>query len=300
MDIIFVILNYNQSMETVKCIRSIRKKIDTREYTIIVVDNGSAKEDLQKLHRRFGSANDVLLICLDKNIGFARGNNVGINKACEIGAKYICCLNDDTKILSKNLFSILEDRYSKYKPAVIGPAIVQRNGKICQFNHPLHSLEYYKEYLKELENAQYQSSLFYRIKNWVISNLHIVLSFYFAINYGYEKMLCKEKEIIDIVLQGSCLIFTPEFFQKLQGFNQRTFFYFEEEFLYADLRIHKIHTLYCPEIQIYHKGGTATKFLSGNDEKRSWEFSHSNLLKSCRSFVSYLEDNAEDIYSVGI
>lgn len=300
MDIIFVILNYNQSMETVKCIRSIRKKIDTKKYGIIVVDNGSNKEEVQKLHWRFDSANDVSLICLDKNIGFARGNNVGINRACEIGAKYICCLNDDTQIISKNLFSILEDRYSKYKSAVIGPAIIQHNGKICRFNHPFHSLEKYKDYLKEIESAHYQSSQINRMKYWVIDNLRILLFFYCIINYVYEKVRWKEKEIIDIVLQGSCLIFTPAFFKHLKGFNQRTFLYYEEEFLSADLKIHKIHSLYCPDIQIYHKGGTATKSLSGKEEKRHWEFSHANLLKSCRSFVSYLEDNIEDIYSVEI
>ena len=300
LDIIFVILNYNHSIETVKCIRSIRKKIDTKAYAIIVVDNGSKKEEVQKLHRIFDSAKDVFLICLDKNIGFAKGNNVGIKKARTIEAKYICCLNDDTKLISKNLVSILEDRYSKYKSAVIGPAIIQHNGKVCGFNHPFHSLTYYKNYLEKIENAQYQSSNVNRVKYWVLYNLRVVPFFYFGLNYVYEKIKRKEQEITDVVLQGSCLIFTPEFFKHLQGFNQRTFLYYEEEFLIADLKIHKLHSLYCPNIQIYHKGGASTKLVSGKDEKRNWEFSHSYLLESCKAFVSYLEENTEDIYSAKI
>lgn len=46
----FVVLHYNAIKETIDCVESIKKRIDTNKYYIVVVDNASSKS----YGRRFG------------------------------------------------------------------------------------------------------------------------------------------------------------------------------------------------------------------------------------------------------
>ena len=84
----FVILNYNTYEETTACIHSINDKIDTQDYRIIVVDNASTDNSLERLKETFSCQSGaevpvekIELLCNKENLGFARGNNTGIRYA---------------------------------------------------------------------------------------------------------------------------------------------------------------------------------------------------------------------------
>ena len=73
-----IILNWNNANDTISCLDSlVNSKGDFRVY---LVDNGSVDNSLSQLeywvknHQEI----DVVLIPLDKNYGFASGNNKGI------------------------------------------------------------------------------------------------------------------------------------------------------------------------------------------------------------------------------
>ena len=89
-----IIVHYNGAEWIEKCLNSFSKT--NFENNIIVVDNCSTeKEGLQIIRDKFLK---VILIQLDKNIGFGRANNVGIELAIEKKAKYIFLLNQDAWI----------------------------------------------------------------------------------------------------------------------------------------------------------------------------------------------------------
>ena len=48
-DVGFVILNYKTYQDTIKCVQSIVNTIDTDNYFIVIVDNGSDNESLEEM-----------------------------------------------------------------------------------------------------------------------------------------------------------------------------------------------------------------------------------------------------------
>ncbi len=87
-----VILNLNGCDVTVDCLRSLRES-EFGGFFVIVVDNGSTDGSAQRLRREFP---EVEVIETGKNLGFTGGNNVGMRRAMERGARILILLNNDT------------------------------------------------------------------------------------------------------------------------------------------------------------------------------------------------------------
>lgn len=130
-----IILNWNGSEDTIECIRSVRNN-DYPNYCIVVVDNGSEKDNLNKLKswcgESFGTfvaysredaeaggkiSSEELLYLADAkdklifiengdNLGFAAGNNVALKYVLKKCAPYVMLLNNDT-VIEKDSIRIL-------------------------------------------------------------------------------------------------------------------------------------------------------------------------------------------------
>lgn len=118
-----VIVNYNGYEDTRECLGSIRG-IDYNNYQVIVVDNASNDASLERLEPEFP---DVTFISAKENLGYTGGNNLGIERATETGAKYIFILNNDT-IVSENIISVLSS-YMENHPdtGLAGPLVLYYN-----------------------------------------------------------------------------------------------------------------------------------------------------------------------------
>ena len=84
-----VIVNYNRAQLLCECVSSVLGQV-SRPAEVIVVDNGSSDGSADLVERSFGG--EVRLIRLEKNLGFAGGNNVGIRAA---GSEWIALINND-------------------------------------------------------------------------------------------------------------------------------------------------------------------------------------------------------------
>jgi len=78
------------------CIKSIREQ--DGNFKIFIIDNESSDETLNYLKSKVGEAE---IIPNEKNDGFARGNNIGIERALEEDFRYIALFNLDI-VLEKN------------------------------------------------------------------------------------------------------------------------------------------------------------------------------------------------------
>ena len=149
-DLVFVILHYNVYKETINCINSIKSKIDTSKFHIVVVDNFSPNNSGKLLENKYKNDDKVSVILNKSNIGFAKGNNVGIDYARQIlNPKFICCLNNDTLLEQDDFFININKEYDKSNAAIIGPKIVLKDNSIQKFNTKLKTIE---EYKLELDN----------------------------------------------------------------------------------------------------------------------------------------------------
>lgn len=98
MDLSIVIVSYNTRLLLKNCLLSLRKNlIKSISYEVIVVDNASIDGSAEMVQRDFI---DVLLIKNKENLGFTKGNNLGIKKA---KGRYILFLNADTVVYEKTI-----------------------------------------------------------------------------------------------------------------------------------------------------------------------------------------------------
>lgn len=93
-----IILNWNRLNDTLECLDSCLK-IDYPNHEILVFDNGSDENQAKIVAEKYQGHPQIKSIRLDKNYGFAEGNNIGIRKAFEDpNVKHIICLNNDTTV----------------------------------------------------------------------------------------------------------------------------------------------------------------------------------------------------------
>ena len=109
-----IILNWHGANDTLACLDSLAKA--EGDFRVYVVDNGSADDSLARIQGWIDEHDrvDVRLVPLDKNYGFACGNNKGLEIACMDSPDSYLLLNNDTEVCTDFLVR-LED-FSKRHP----------------------------------------------------------------------------------------------------------------------------------------------------------------------------------------
>ena len=87
-----IIVNYNVKHFIEQCLISVQKALSKVEGEVIVVDNHSLDGSVEMMQEKFPK---IQLIASDKNLGFSKGNNLGIEQA---KGEYILLLNPDTLV----------------------------------------------------------------------------------------------------------------------------------------------------------------------------------------------------------
>ena len=113
-----VVLNWNRPQDTLECVASLRE-LDYPAYRILVVDNGSTDESVDL----FRELPDIELVVNEQNLGFAAGNNRGIQHALDQGADYVLLLNNDTTVSPPLLTRMLEAAHTDPRIGIVGPMI---------------------------------------------------------------------------------------------------------------------------------------------------------------------------------
>jgi len=114
-----IILHYKNLSDTRECLKSLQK-LDYERFNVILVNNDSL-EHKDSLEREFNDF--VKIIQNEKNLGFAEGNNVGIQVALEDQqTDAVLLLNNDTVVEPNFLSEML-----KIKADMISPQMIDYN-----------------------------------------------------------------------------------------------------------------------------------------------------------------------------
>lgn len=257
----FVILHYLSLEDTNECVQSIMNNITFKNRNIVIVDNNSPNNSGQQLEKIYSNIEQVVVIKNRKNLGFSKGNNIGITYARQkMGCDFVVVLNNDTFLMKNDFENILLQEYAESKFSVLGPKIFDPDG--YNASNPgstkIPSIQECNQgiviWIKELIRACIKSSC----KSKVLIQENRKNNVLEAKRSNHRLEGCR--------LHGCCLIFSPIYFQYFDGFIERTFMYAEESILLINLKKYNLKSVYNPQLKIYHKEAVVSKQTLGSNK----------------------------------
>ena len=121
-----IIPTCNNKQFVIRCLDSLAK-VDYRNFEIIVVDNASSDGTSGLILKEFPY---VRIIRSDVNLGYARGNNLGIRNA---KGTYLILLNDDTRVDPHFIFRLVEAMEAEPMAALGSCKIYMMNRNALQY-----------------------------------------------------------------------------------------------------------------------------------------------------------------------
>ena len=285
--ICFVILNYKTYKEAIACAMSVLTTQKYSDINIIIVDNGSPNDSAEQLENYFKHAQRVHVIVSDENLGFAKGNNLGIKYAREhFEPDFIVVANSDIIFEQSDYCEKVVEIYERKPYAILGGDIIDAD-RVQHFNPVARSRIYTIPYMRKQALVSEGKAWLYRI----IKLLHMKKKVENKEEVATREVEGKsvvansrvEEELENVLLHGCCMVFSKDFFQQLDGFWPETFLYAEEEIIYYLAMKKKLKMVYSPEIVCMHKEAVTTKqlyqdfcdgkiFYYDNVAKSYWKF----------------------------
>lgn len=289
----FVILHYNSIEDTIECVNSIFEKIVNQQIHIYIVDNASPNGSGKSLFEMYRLNPNVTIFLNSENVGFAKGNNIGIANALKDGFDdFVIVLNNDTKIVQDDFCELITKNYENHSFAVLGPTIYTPQGD--SFMNPFGDHIVCGKELVKIKRYYARSCFLLKANYYKIWKIYSkIRNLIFRVKGKIKRVLKKipkghfYKE--NCVLHGCCLVFSKRFFEKFNGFDPRTFLYLEEEILYVHAMKNGLKTIYAPEVKIWHKEDGSTDSVYKNS-KEKMIFIYTNFLKSLDVYQDVLNE----------
>jgi GT2 family glycosyltransferase len=224
-----------------------------QQISFIIVNHKSdqfLEKCLKSIRNKFSDSKKEIIVVnnsdyssgFSDNLKIIRSSNFGFGSACNLGAKeslgdILCFLNPDTGIISNDFPKIISEFENNPKLGIIGPGLVDENGSVQDWS------------------AGKEISLLDIIGN----------------NLGFQrsrKIWTSEKKVECAWVSGACLFIRKELFEKLNGFDEKFFLYFEDIDLCKRALNSDYQVLYYPEFAIKHLGGKS--FGSKKEQKKHY------------------------------
>ncbi|GAB4219065.1 MAG: hypothetical protein Fur009_3310 [Candidatus Microgenomates bacterium] len=230
-----IIVSFNTKKITKTCLISLKNNFKKYpiDYEVIVVDNGSSDGSVDMLKKIEKKWKDLKLVISEKNLGFGKGNNLGLKYAT---GKYILYLNSDA-IVKDIDFNDLINLMNIYKDiGALTVKVVLPTGDIDPASHRgFPTLWRSFTYFSGLEK------LFYKIP------------FLNKIFGGYHLTHLNLEEIHEIEAgTGAFLLVKKEILDKIGGFDEDYFAYGEDIEMAWQIKKLGYKILYYPLWEVLH------------------------------------------------
>lgn len=233
-----ITLNYNGKNDTLEFLDSL-SKLRSKNYDLrtVVVDNASSDDSVSEIHKKFS---DVDILQTGENLGFAGGFNKGIEYAKIWGADYFLLINNDCIIKDENLIDqLIKTADSDAKIGLVSPKI------LFAPDFEFHKERYKKEDLGKV--IWFAGGKF----DWNnIGNVHIGID---EVDQGQFDEISGND-----IFSGACVLIKKEVFEKLSGFDEKYFLYFEDSDLAIRARKAGFRIYYNGKTSVYHKVSRST------------------------------------------
>lgn len=236
-DYTVILLNFFTNDDLLKAIKLVEKYAQYHSFRIVVVNVNLAGENSLEI-----SNNNVDVININENRGFAYGNNVGIRYVIEhTNSKYIVIMNPDTILIKEGTIDRLIDKIE-----------IERNkdSKIVG-GQP------------RIQTAGTQNLSIREVYTYFDSLIQVFLPLRLVFKKRYSDMWKKnslndKKQYFEVPAGNFFIIDTNIFFHQLHGFDEQTFLYEEEMILGFKLKSIGLHLLFVPSETVNHEQGKST------------------------------------------
>ena len=253
MKIAAIILNYNSAKDTVKCLKFLcaqefkmrNEELGMRndgvlaasaiDLRLIVVDNDSNEElwstvnFLSPKAQRPMVQQSTEVIYAEENRGYSAGNNIGLRRATEIGAKYALVINPDMELTDVNYIARLVEVMERDEDVVVAATDIVTPEGIHQ--NPM------------LPDGDWRSSF-----GWVkeiFGRRHPSDTYSFIDNYKASHECAK--------VSGCCLLLRMSFVEQIGYFDEYPFLYCEEAILARQVEMAGKKMYYLADTQAVHR-----------------------------------------------
>lgn len=199
-DVSIIIVTYNSKRVIEACLASIIRETTRYSFEIIVSDNGSSDGTIE-LVKNF---KDVALILNNKNLGFAKANNIGLKQA---GGAYVLFLNPDTEVVSGAIDILIDHLNNEPNIKMATGALVYPDGR----RQP-----------NIKQNPTLGSQLMIALKLARIWPRAKTIQTYLARDFNYQ-----EPSLVEQIM-GACMMVRSEDIKKINGFDEDYFIWFED------------------------------------------------------------------------
>ncbi len=242
-----LVLNWNDHTEVVDCIHSVEATSYTR-LRIYIIDNGSRPQSVAYMRQRLPG---TIILENGRNLGFSGGFNVGIRRALDDRADFVCVLNSDTR-LSPDFFDRLADAFDDIDVTAAAP--------------------------KELDFFQTDRLCF---AGGSVGPL-VTRVFGFGQRDSLEFSIAQDTRR----LCGAAMVFRSAILRAIGGFDERLFFTGEDQEIALRLIRAGMRIRYLPSAKVWHKRGASA---GGGETPLNSYFSGRNYLQVAFTYGNPLE-----------
>ncbi len=258
MTLSIVFVNWKSTAYLLDCISSIYEYAPSTEFEIIVVDNASPDQDVDRVHQLFPA---VRIIKSSKNLGFGGANNLGAEHA---RGQFLLFLNPDTKLNSPALDRMLACLKAQPDAGIAGCRLL--NGDLTL---QTSCIQTFPTILNQALDAEVLRN---RWPNWRM--------------WGIAPLYRSESEPVPVeVISGACLMIKRSVFEAIGGFSPEYFMYAEDLDLCYKSHRAGYRNYYVGDATVIHYGGGSSAARSATVMK--W-----------KSIVQYLVKNRGRSYAL--
>ncbi len=232
MQLSVIILNYNVRFFLEQCVASVQEALTNIDSEIIVVDNDSSDDSCEMIKSRFPN---VKLIKNNSNLGFPKGNNIGVAQA---KGDYICILNPDTVVAEDTFDRILAFAEKQENLGIVGCKLIDGSGNFLP------------------ESKRGIPTPFVALTK--IFGLYKLFPSWELFNRYYAQHLSENETGKVDILVGAFMIMKRELYNDIGGFDENCFMYSDDiDLSFMVLKSGK-NNYYFHETSVIHYKGEST------------------------------------------
>jgi N-acetylglucosaminyl-diphospho-decaprenol L-rhamnosyltransferase len=215
-----IIVSYNARADLERCLEALVRHKPAVDHEIVVVDNASTDDTVQVLRGRWSG---IRLIEAGGNVGFSRGNNLGMRQSF---GELVLLLNGDTLVPAGAIDALVAVLDARPDVAIVGPRLVDGQGRAeLSFGRMISPLNELRQKLRARGNV--------------------------------ERLTSREREA-DWV-SGACLLVRRVDAEAVGLMDERYFMYTEDVDFCAAVRARGRKVLFTPRVEIVHLRGRSRR-----------------------------------------